>query len=360
MKVLISKDIFDETKSDQEELELNFLIHLVMLKDSCDLLIDDNEILNSNYVGKMNDNEKRVFQEAFNNCISSSAEHDCEVNPIGEYEIEQKVFSRSEAIRYLLQPLSLLVENSLNDAYFLRALFNAFDKEGALLIAYNNNWLQFDNAGGCTNVENYINAQVAHFQGKTKFLRYWVMLDGDKRYSTQVVSKYNKLVKQLEDWNIEYHILDKRCMENYMPTKAIELLKNKVNEDWINAYLSLSENQKDYLNIGGGFIKDLSTEDQKKAKEKEAKLSSKDKKRKKQSYVRNLLDPLQKKEYDNVTPAHFKALEGGLKLKDKFKDTFPKSFEDPAVNERTLKERVQHQSNPNELQEIVNSIKKLL
>lgn len=361
MKVLISKSIFENSKSDQEILELNFLVHLIMLKDCCELIIDDSDILNTEFVESLNDNDTRLFQESFSSYITSSAKSDCIVDMSGASESRKKIFSRAEAIKYLLQPLSLLVENSLNDAYFLRALFRSYDEDGTLLNADQNNWLQFDNAGGCSNVENYLKAQVAHFQGKTKFLRYWIMLDGDKRFPTQNITKYDKLVKKLKEWNVEFHILDKRCMENYLPTKAVELIKsNKKNEDWVNAYLSLSDEQKDFLNIGGGFMGDLCTENRKAAIEKEERLSATDKKRRKRSYVRPLLDSNQQAFYADVSPAHFKALENGPQLSGKFKDTFPRYFEEAVVNKRSLNERVAHQANPDELKEIVNTIKNLL
>lgn len=62
MKVLISKDVFEESKDDQGRLELNFLVYLITIKQSYELLIDDSEVLSSEFVRGLNDNETRIFE----------------------------------------------------------------------------------------------------------------------------------------------------------------------------------------------------------------------------------------------------------------------------------------------------------
>ena len=360
--MLISKDIFDESKDEKGKLELSFLVHLITIKQSYELLIDDSDVLSSDFVKGMGDNETRIFELAFTRSMASSAQCDCQISKSGEYETKKKIFAREEAIMYLLQPLSLLVENSVNDTHFLRALFRAYATQECLKTAERNNELQFVNAGGCTNVERFIKAQVAHYGGKTKFLRYWVLLDGDKRYPHHVVTKYHKVVRKLHEWNVEYHILDKRSMENYMPDDAIDLMQIKNNINWINAYKSLSEEQKDYFNVAGGFYEDLSKENRVKACDKEKRHSDKDKNKRRVSFVRPFLPSEQQNLYRNVSPAHFKALERAMHLpkSGSFKEVFPTYFNESVVTRKSLDDRVSEQSNPNELQEIVESIQKLL
>ncbi len=362
MKVLISKDIFDDAKDGRGRLELNFLVYLITIKKCYEMLIDDSDILLSDYVKGMGENDARIFELAFTQNMTSSAKCDCEISKSGENEIKRKIFTREEAIVYLLQPLSLLVENNVNDAHFLRALFREYSTQDSLKTAESNNELQFVNAGGCTNVERFLKAQVAHYNGKIKFLRYWVLLDGDKRYPTDVVSKYDKVVSKLIDWNVDFHILTKRSMENYMPDDAIAMMRSGANKDWINAYMSLSDEQKDYLNIAGGFYEDLSTENKAMVKKKEKKHSNKDKNKKKVSFVRPFLSTSQSRLYNNLSPAHFKALERSFQLPiaGSFKEAFPTYFSNPIVTKRRLENRVSKQDNPNELQEIVESIQKLL
>ena len=362
MKVLISKDIFDESKDERGKLELNFLVYLITFKKCYELLIDDADVLSSDFVKEKNENEARIFELAFTQAMTSSAKCNCQISKSGEKETKKKVFTREEAIMYLLQPLSLLVENSVNDAHFLRALFNAYATQECLRTAEDDNELQFVNAGGCTNVERFIKAQVAHYKGKIKFLRYWVLLDSDKRFPTDVVTKYNKVVTKLKEWNVEYHILNKRSMENYMPDDAIESMRTNANKDWINAYKSLSDEQKDYFNLAGGFYDDLTKESKAKAGKKERNHSNKDKNKKRIPFVRPLLSLAQQRLYNNVSQAHFKALEKGIQLPitEPFKDAFPTYYNKPIVTPKRLEERVSKQSNPNELQDIVESIQKLL
>lgn len=61
MKVLISKDVFEESKDDRGRLELNFLVYLITIKQSYELLIDDSEVLSSEFVRGLNDNETRIL-----------------------------------------------------------------------------------------------------------------------------------------------------------------------------------------------------------------------------------------------------------------------------------------------------------
>lgn len=362
MKVLISKDVFDESKDKRGKLELNFLVYLITIKTCYELLIDDSDVLSSDYIKEMSDNEARIFELAFTQTMTSSAKCDCQISRAGEKETKKKIFTREEAIIYLLQPLSLLLENSVNDAHFLRALFKLYATQENLKTAEQNNELQFVNAGGCTNVERFIKAQVIHYNGKIKFLRYWVLLDGDKRFPKDVVVKYNKLISKLKEWNVEYHILNKRSMENYMPDDAFDLMLTKINKDWINAYKSLSDGQKDYFNIAGGFYDDLSKESKVKADKKEKKHSDKDKNKKWVSFVRPYLSLPQRSLYNNVSQAHFKALEKCIQLPDagSFKEVFPTYYNKPIVTKRRLDDRVSKQDNPNELLNIVESIQKLL
>lgn len=336
MKVLISRDIFDNSKDERGKLELNFLIYLITVKKCYELLIDDSDILSSDYMKGMGDNETRIFEWAFTQAMTSSAKCDCQISKSGEAETKNKVFTREEAIVYLLQPLSLLVENSVNDAHFLRALFKAYATLESLRDAESNNELQFVNAGGCMNVENFIKAQVAHYKGKIKFLRYWVLLDGDKRFPTDAVNKYNKVTAKLKDWNVEYHILNKRSMENYMPDDAIEQMRIKTNADWINAYRSLSEEQKDYFNIAGGFYDDLTKENKATVLKKEKKHSNKDKNKKKTSFIKPLLSVAQRNLYNDMSKAHFKALEKGIQLPitGSFKEVFPTYYNHQIVTKK--------------------------
>lgn len=359
MKVLISKDVFDEAMDGRGKLELNFLVYLVTIRQNYELLINDSEVLSSGFVRGMGDNESRIFELAFTQSMVSSAQCDCQISKSGRDETREKVFTREEAIMYLLQPLSLLVENSVNDAHFLRALFKAYATKDGLKTAEEQNELQFVNAGGCTNVERFIKSQVAHYKGKSKFLRYWVLLDGDKRYPADVVIKYDKVEAKLQDWNVEYHILNKRSMENYMPDNVIESMRDKNNADWINAYMSLSREQKDYFNIVGGFYGELSKENKAKADKKEKGHSNKDKRKKSVSFVRSLLPTAQQRLYADVSPAHFKALENSIRLpkSGSFKEVFPTYFGDPMVTKESLDERME---TSHELREMVESIQKLL
>lgn len=80
MKVLISRDIFDNSKDERGKLELNFLIYLITVKKCYELLIDDSDILSSDYMKGMGDNETRIFEWAFTQAMTSSAKCDCQIS----------------------------------------------------------------------------------------------------------------------------------------------------------------------------------------------------------------------------------------------------------------------------------------
>jgi hypothetical protein len=179
---------------------------------------------------------------------------------------ETNVYNITEAIRFFNTPVGLILENSLNDSYFIRAIFQYFgtstrDGTNILLSFVDNGWISFVNAGGWTNIKNYINERkqaletFALRQGKPpqKYLRYFVLMDSDKSYPTDSDSTIGKenLREELEALGCEVHILEKRAMENYMPDEVIQDLGTPY-KAWIDAYNHLSNEQKDYLNYERG------------------------------------------------------------------------------------------------------------
>ncbi len=361
MKVKIDYDIFDSIKTSQQQQELLFLLNILTYKQRYDLIIID-DVLKTNAYSNMSKSDQAIINQSFiYSTIASKKDFDCVVTKNGHIEYDDKKFSLEEAIRYLIQPLSIIVENSSNDAHFLLSVFRAFDVEKKLIHAYNNGWLQFDNAGGCGNVLNLLESRRQFYAGKTKFLHCYILLDSDKRFPNDVNPKYNKLIKQLQEWKISYHILEKRCMENYLPEVAMEkILGNNDNNKWIKAYQSLTPIQKDYFCIAEGFSKDLT-----KANLKDVENEKKGKKYKKGlhkvSLVRKYLPNDIKSLYQTVSEGNFIHLEKGLNIKGNFKDEYPKAFDNIGyVYRKTLEQITAHQNNPQELTQISNEIKSIL
>lgn len=354
MNVLIEKEIFDSVSNKDEQIELSFLLHIIWYNNRYKLLINE-DVTSCFTVQKMTETDKELLELCFQDTIVSNIEADCIISNRGIEMQDEKVFSRTEAIKYLLQPLSIIVENSQNDAHFISAIMRCYDT--SLLFAKHNDegWVQFENAGGCGNVLNFIKARVKYFNNAPKFLRCYVLLDGDKRFPSEDIVKYDKLTSRLDEWNIKYHILEKRCMENYLPIQAIP--SNNNTREWVRAYEYLTPTQRDHINISSGFLGDL-TKEQKSKVEKDCK--KRRNKTKRNTLVRKYIHPKINELYSNVSDSNFGYLIDGLNIQD-FKTKFPEHFNNAtSVYRKVLQEVITHQSNPNELENIKNDIISLI
>lgn len=363
MKVKIDKSVFLSATDDDRQMELSFLLHIILYKHRYELKVTDGEILNSGSFSKLRQAEQTAIKEIVTQSIvSSSYDADCEVKIGGEQEWKRKVFSPSEAVLFLMQPVSVILENGLNDACFMEAVFRLFDPTGKLTHYVNEGWLRFENAGGCANVKNFIKSRIGFYGEKEKFLRCFVLLDGDRRFPSddEPDKKYQKLKEKLTEWNVDYHVLEKRCMENYLPDEALKACSNKHNREWILAYMTLTAEQKDFFCIAEGFRKDITKDEKRRVNEKEGRLKRKELKRRKKSYVRIYLPPVERVFYQNVSEGNFLHLESGLKISG-FKTSFPQRFTDPAfVYKSNMIDRTSHQNDPRELEHIVGSVYALL
>ena len=260
-------------------------------------------------------------------------------------------FNLDESIRFFLQPVSVILENSKNDASFINAIVDHFDvkNEAGLKILrefIDNGWLQYENAGGCGNVKNFIEGKLQSFNALAvknnravyDYLRCTVILDSDKHYPTE---SFKDLYVELEEYLLKigvrkYHILAKRSMENYMPdevvinltqTKNLNL-RSKLNTRWVTLYSNLTAVQKDYLSYNGDFKKD---EDG------------------------NVVMAKEVAQVYTLSKENIEILRKGLTY-PKFKDEFPNLFNDPLVNKKSLSDR----AGSDELEMILEKIKSLI
>lgn len=359
MKVRIDKSVFADATNEANLMELSFLLHIIIYKHRYELKVSDAEVLDSDSFSKLTQTEQKIIKEEITQTImASSTNADCEVMSDGDAEDTKKVFSPSEAIIYLLQPLSVILENGLNDSHFIKALFQLFDNTGELMRRTNEGWIRFENAGGCSNVRNFITSRIKTYGDKQKFLNCYVLLDGDRRYPSdpEPGKKYNRLLSDLNNWKVGNHVLEKRSMENYMTDEAMESFRNVENQGWISAYLTMNAGQKDLFSIAEGFTKDINKEQKATVRHKESLLTTKDLNRRKMSYVRGFLPIAEQNFYGSISKGNFLHLEKGLKMKD-FKVKFPEKFGDGVVTYKTnMLRRTSHQNDPQELQHIVDGI----
>ena len=336
MWVEINKDIFE--KGDLKGL--NYLYQILSWSPlnsirRYNIFIDFEKVKDSPNYKKLKEIENKfdeLIEAEFNKFITESSR-----NTKRDYTVTLKKieggFTIEESIRFFKQPVSIVLENNKNDAYFIKAIIYHFDKDGVIKEHLKNGWIKFENAGGCTNVENFIKGELKQFEDiaaknnkeESGYYRGLVILDSDKEYSTQPTKQeYIKLAEYLNSQSIDYHILLKRAMENYMPDKVFENLRNeyklrpnkyKILLNWINAYSNLSSPQKDYLNISSGFPTD-------------------------EHGNRKPFSPDVQNLFSNVSAANLDKLQNGFKYPG-FKNNYAYLFEkNEMVNKATLKNRI--------------------
>ena len=319
------------------------LLKTLTYKDRYKILLKEKSILNAKFVKNAPEKDKEIIKQIYINSINITKKSDCLITGKTN-ETKKKEFSVVEAVIYFESPLEIVLENCNNDSYFLSAIFRSYKPEFNFENKLNSRWISIIGNGGCQSIKDIIYRQLRSNNDKSKMLRMYIILDSDKRYKSDVVKKYEAEENFFSENNVSYHILEKRCMENYLPTTVFESLRTKLNSNWITAFESLSEDQKDYIDISRGFSSDAGKEADKNIPDR-ALLDSK--------------NPEESLFLKEVSDTDFNTLWIGLNIKS-FKTDFPRAFENKEVSKESFMKRTEHQDNPLELQQIVDEIEALL
>jgi hypothetical protein len=325
----------DRSIIEQESIgNLRRLLYAILNKKGSSLLLDNFE--EDDVRQDLSEDEKDMMKAAFVNTIRESLKPDCQVKTGSEREDTKKEFSLEEAIRYLKQPLGILVENNLTDPHLLRAIFRSyFGRENLLDECERNNELRYENAGGCANMGNWLKAELERWGNRTKFLRLFVIIDSDKRFPNDPFS-HAWLPQQFDQYGIPYHVWHKRSMENYLPVQAYPTSSAQIGQ-WVRAYESLTPEQRDYYCVAEGFKKDFNTKDAVK-------------------FTNSDIAAF----YGTVGAGNYQILLAGCPMGN-FKTTFPALFDEARyVNRKSLDEVTSHQSHPDELKRLAERLKRLI
>lgn len=338
MECVLAKDCFKPI----HQKHLSLLIKLVAnTSEFNSVLVDNPDVFNDATFDSLDKDDKDILADSFSASVIGSTSHEGErimVSDKGSVMTSRKVFSPKEAVDYINEPLLVLLENDYYDGRFIKCLIHNFGSN-RIKHALAENKIRMAHSGGCGNTMNTMKERLGGFYYKTKFLRICVVWDGDQEYPGQRISKYNKDIQDLNEIGVKYHILCKREMENYLPEEAVKVLASTRFNSWFNAFNAMSDVQKDYYDMNDGF------------KYSNIPYSSAN---------RDMLPDGVKTLFADVSDTNFDLLKDGLKIgnfKDKFSDAFGTS---PYANKATLLTRTSSQTNPNELQEIVDMINQLL
>lgn len=329
MVVEIKKDIFKGNNFK----ELNYLIQILTHEQRYALFVEWTLIKDTALYNKLDADDQKEIEENYNRIAIE------ELMPTHFVSLTSadNQFNLEEAIRFFIQPISIILENSLNDQYFVMAIIKHFDASEEVIKHLNNGWIQFENAGGCTNIQNFIDGKLhgfsslssKYFKSKDKYLRCFAIIDSDKSYLEMPLKQDKQnVINYLDKKGIVNHILKKREMENYIPDSILA----EFNDMYLNLYLKLTPVQKDYFDLEKGFNKNRADK----------------------NYDDNILTL-----YKSVTNEDWSTLKNGIKFPpyDKhFKSEFPKLFEDKSINKTNLSTR----AGSDELRDILNKITALL
>lgn len=251
MLVRILRDVF-ESKDHLKELD-NLLTHFRKGKHTLliDYFDDIDAYQNSEWKKELNSRDIKLIDAYIKNSVRFNKSY--KSIDISLKNPEDR-FSPREADLYLTQPLVILLENSEYDPPFTNAIFKHFDKDNILLDAKTEQYWKYGMGGG-SSISNVINSEIlesfedkSFVKPKKKYLRYFVILDSDKKFPEMVVEPSKH--KILDDNEVPYHILYKREKENYMPLAILR----KLNSPFLDIYINFKTNeQRDFFDLEKGF-----------------------------------------------------------------------------------------------------------
>ncbi len=336
MNVKLTEEILN---LQEQKKDLSYLIQTIVRKKH-------NIIFDSGYseVPKWLDPEDQDTLELYfqKSMIGDTPTSQCEVVKDASNVFDDKVFSIREAIDYTETPLTVMVENSNNDSNLILLALDLYTHDKTH--PYYDNRIAFGHAGGCGAIKGVLTEKLRQNGERPKMLRYYVIVDGDRRYDTHTVDKYNNLKDFLNANHIPFHIFEKRCMENYMPCEAFP--NKEQNRNWLRAFQALKPIQRDLFNISGGLKGDLT--------EANRRLLNND-----HTNIRLLLCDEQQTFYSDVSETNLQRLAEGYVIRS-FKDEFPKGFTSSIITREMMDNIQQHQCNPHELHQIAAKIADLL
>jgi hypothetical protein len=275
MWVKIAKEIFEKS----EFKNLNFLYQILSWYPDessirYNVFIDTEEVKNTENFKKISFIEKSLeafLNDEYNYFFTSGSSISYNI----AYRKAPNNFNIEEAILFFNQPISIVLENNKNDSQFIKAIITHFGKIDRVNKAeehLNNGWIHFENAGGCSNIPNFIGEFLERFKQiadknnrqTSDYFRGVIIIDSDREYEGQP-SKHDALLKKLDLLGIDsslIYILEKRMMENYLPTEVFQEIQRQhvVQQstdlkNWLEAYLTLiDKKQLDYINIPEGKL----------------------------------------------------------------------------------------------------------
>jgi hypothetical protein len=172
---------------------------------------------------------------------------------------EPAEMSLDAALRFLTQPLDVVVEDSLSDGAFLRAVADPHQRR-ALDKALEKQWLRFDNGGGIPNMLRRLKDQEAQ-QERTR-RSFWIF-DSDALAPGLPAPESQQLAGLCRRKRVTFHQLGRRSAESYLPVPVLtEVWANEKEQaarrKKARAFARLNEIRRHHFNMRAGFSGDES------------------------------------------------------------------------------------------------------
>ena len=111
MVVELKEDIF----SNSDFKSINYLIQMLTYKQRYQLFVEWSHIKDTELYQRLDEDDKKEIEESYNDIIQSGLD----TNYFISESNHNSYFSIEEAIRFFIQPVSIILENSLNDHILL-------------------------------------------------------------------------------------------------------------------------------------------------------------------------------------------------------------------------------------------------
>lgn len=165
-----------------------------------------------------------------------------------------------DAWRLLTKSLHILVENGRNDGKFLETMFKRLLGPSywkPVRNALQNDWIHIENGGGIGEMKKMVGSLVGDAVGST---RTCVIFDSDAQEPEKPSTASEALREKCEECSLDYHQLQRRAIENYLPRDAlkasVELLSEPTKSSRrsvVNTFSRMNRVQRHHFHMKKGF-----------------------------------------------------------------------------------------------------------
>lgn len=170
-----------------------------------------------------------------------------------DWAVSPPLVGPNEIGQMLQAPLTILVENEINDGNFLRAVGFGFDRD-AFLTGLQRGHIRFEHAGGST-MKALIEQRA---RDRARAHRTWVIFDGDALVPNEPSSEATDKIDLCKTAAVRHHMLSRRAIENYLPHEEIDAFvpldhSNTLDRKAVGAFRRLRSLQRAHYNLKKGF-----------------------------------------------------------------------------------------------------------